>query len=799
MKIAFQNFLTTLKRYKTASVLNIAGLTIAFIAFYILMAQVHYGFTFNRPIPDSDRVYISIAPDNMTEFYRLGVAQNITVQTIEQIPEVEAGGLYCPNSFWNEFYTFDDGQYKRYEFELHSISIPLLEALSVEMIAGDEEQLNRPGTVIISDVAARKMKVGAGDMLYYSNHPEKSQNSWAEVVGVFKAFDDNTLFSGAHVLEKILPQRNAKYAIFDTTYAGVIKLREGADIKKFEDQWIKNYTEAYKAISGAVAIVAEQPVHFIKLSDYFLSPYKVKYDGNTRAKDPGQGTPTVLYSQMAVAILTVLIAFINFVNFFFALIPVRIRAVNISKVFGATNRSLRWSFLFEALALTLISLAIALYLMIAIQDSFIADFVNCSLALKDNIVTIGWILLIVVALALTAALYPAWYITSFAPSLAIKGRFGGSKAGQQLRIVLSFVQFSISMTLIILTTAFWLQFQYMAKYEMGFDYENVVTFGSRSREYINYSQFESHNNVILEELKRSPMVEDATMAQQDMFKPSLSMGLSATNDSEKINVDGIIVRYNFLQFFHIPVTGRDFSPTDNGKRIVTSELLNKLSESGHHAPLLESAIGFISGCRFRSVNRPDVYYEIMCNTKVDPMTQFYLRLHPKADYKQVVEQIRTVWDEVVGSGSDLLQIEKVEDQIADMYAETRQQTVLLSLFAFTSIIISLMGVFGIVIFETQYRRKEIAIRRVFGATTSGLLWMFNSRYVQIVGACFLLSVPVAYYIIHEWQKSFVYKAPIGWWVYVAALVVILLLTLLLVTYRSYRAANENPADVVKSE
>ena len=380
MKIAFQNFLTTLKRYKTASVLNIAGLTIAFIAFYILMAQVHYGFTFNRPIPDSDRVYISIAPESMSEFYRLGVAQNITEQTIEQIPEVEAGGLYCPNSFKNEFYIFDDGQYKRYDFELHSISIPLLEALSVEMIAGDKEQLNRPGTVIISDVAARKMKVGAGDMLYYSNHPDKSQNRWAEVVGVFKAFDDNTLFSGAHVLEKKEPQSNAKYSIFDNTYAGVIKLREGADKKKFEDQWIKNYTEVYKARIGEGAIVAEQPVHFIKLSDYFLSPYKVKYNGNTRTKDPGQGTPTVLYSQMAVAILTVLIAFINFVNFFFALIPVRIRAVNISKVFGATNRSLRWSFLFEALALTLISLALALYLMIAIQDSFIADFVDCSLA-----------------------------------------------------------------------------------------------------------------------------------------------------------------------------------------------------------------------------------------------------------------------------------------------------------------------------------------------------------------------------------------------------------------------------------
>ena len=213
---------------------------------------------------------------------------------------------------------------------------------------------------------------------------------------------------------------------------------------------------------------------------------------------------------------------------------------------------------------------------------------------------------------------------------------------------------------------------------------------------------------------------------------------------------------------------------------------------------LESAIGTISGCRFRSINRPDMYYQIKCATENAQLAHLYMRLHPTADYKQVQEYVKEVV-EPFRSYKDEPIFARVEDQIADMYAETRKQTVLLSLFAFTSIIISLMGVFGIVIFETQYRRKEIAIRRVFGATTSGLLWMFNSRYVEIVGACFLLSVPVAYYIIHEWQKSFVYKAPIGWWVYVSALALVLLITLSLVTSRSLKAAHENPADVVKGE
>lgn len=177
---------------------------------------------------------------------------------------------------------------------------------------------------------------------------------------------------------------------------------------------------------------------------------------------------------------------------------------------------------------------------------------------------------------------------------------------------------------------------------------------------------------------------------------------------------------------------------------------------------------------------------------------FYIRLHPSVDVAQFSEFVRHKIEEF-NVDPEKYEIKMFEDTIAEQYSHTRKQTVLLALFSVLSIVISLMGVFGIVIFETQYRRKEIAIRRVFGATTSGLLWMFNSRYVQIVVACFLLAVPVAYYIIQEWQKDFAHKANIGWWVYLSAFALVMLITVALVTYRSIKSTNENPADVVKGE
>ena len=796
MKVAFTNFLTTLKRYKTASVLNIAGLTIAFIAFYILMAQVHYGFMYNSSIPDNDRVFVTVSPTVYDEKYSLGCGRVQTEMTVAQVPEVEVGGVITTIAEQLDIYKFNNGSYDRYELKSAAATPPALEALSVKLIVGDFKQFSRPNTVIISDRTAKLMKLDVGDWVYYGQSYDNSLNFKptlkCEVVGIYKTFPNHSLFAQMDVVRSC--KDNEFNKCYQRRFSGIVKLRKDANTKKFEELWMKNYQECVKIDLGKGAGVdMNKPMRLVALKDLYFAPYAF-CDSNSLTLGEAHSKPIVIYSQLAVAILTILIAFINFVNFFFALIPVRIRAVNISKVFGASNTTLRWSFLFEALALTLISLALALYLMIAIQDSFISNYVNCSLALNDNVATIGWIAVIVVMLALTAALYPAWYITSFAPSLATKGRFGGSKAGQRLRIVLSLVQFTISMVLIIVTSAFWLQYRYMTSYDMGFDYENVVTFAHHS---YNACQ---HNEAILEELQRNPMIEDVTITQGDIFEVIMTTGIPSKDEEEKITIDGIPVRYNFLQFFRIPVDGRDFLPTDDKKSIITAELKTQLDrlKGRHIVPRLKEAIGIIPGCRFRSINRPSVFYEIQCYADLSEMMQFYLRLQPTADYKQVQEYVKNTMKQF-GANPDKIDVIKVEDQIADMYAETRNQTVILSMFSFASIIISLMGVFGIVIFETQYRRKEIAIRRVFGATTSGMLWMFNSRYVQIVVACFMVSVPVAYYIIQEWQKDFAHKAPIEWWVYVSALALVLIVTLSLVTSRSLKAAHENPAQVVKGE
>ena len=177
---------------------------------------------------------------------------------------------------------------------------------------------------------------------------------------------------------------------------------------------------------------------------------------------------------------------------------------------------------------------------------------------------------------------------------------------------------------------------------------------------------------------------------------------------------------------------------------------------------------------------------------------FLVRIAPNTDIEQMKEFIRTSVKEF-DPNADEPAIRFFREDFQHLYESTRKQAVLLTIFALLSVVISLMGVFGIVLFEMQHRRREIAIRRVFGATTLGMLWMLNRRYAAIGAACFVVAAPVAWYIVGEWQKDFAQQATIGWWVYLMALLLVLGITLGLVTQRSWKAANENPSQVIKGE
>ena len=809
MKIAFKNFLMTLRRYKVASLLNIVGLTLAFVAFYIIFSQVWFTITYNHSFPNADRTYL-ISPDfgggNDGETqWSTNSPGNLAYTSAEQFPDAEEVASTMPypriSRIWIKRNEYTMEPFNEYVYQ-GTANVPTF--FGFECLAGDFSQLKEPNTVAMARSKSEKLGVGVGDVIYFEGgkyNDDGKPTVQQTIVAIYEDMPKNCMFSHWGIMqndEGVYTEGNNNW-----NYSNFVRMREGADLNTYIEIFKKGYADWFLGMVQEWMAEAENPeeIAMVKeeldsgaqvLETRLVSLDKLYYDGNFYDSGNFQtgkrSTPIILGS---IAFIIVLIAFINFVNFFFALVPVRMRAVNICKVFGASQGTLRWNFLFEAIGLVLLSMGLTFYLMIAIQESFITNYSICSLALGDNVAVIIMMVALMVLLAVVAALYPAFYITRFNASLGVKGGFAQSATGRRLRSVMVGVQFSVAMILIIVTAVFWLQYRYMIKYDLGFDRENVVTFASWD--------LGTRSETVVERLQQHPDAVDVTTSAVNLFRCNQMWG-RMYEDKEYV-VRANPVRWNFLDFFGFDVVdGNGFTPSSAERNEIV--MMNRMHRDvgiplGYKEGNQYPYVGIIKDVRLTSLAQEDEYYAFYCSTGDARMSHFYIRLRAGADVEAFADYVKKLTKELAPA-ADEAELYFLEEWVESLYQQTKKDMVLIGLFAGLAIIIALMGVFGIVMFETQHRRSEIAVRKVYGATTRQIVEMLNMRYVWIVGGCFVVAAPVAWYITSRWLEQFANRIAQPWWLYLAALVIVLTVTVGLVTLRSWRAATENPADVVKS-
>ena len=803
MKIAFKNFLMTLRRYKVASLLNVAGLTLAFVAFYIISSQVWYSITYNRPIKDSDRTYLISAEWGASkmgeeeESWSLNCPQPVSYEAMELSPDVELGASMRPSADISRVWVSQN----KYHFEKFNIGVYFGNAQVVDLfpfkaVAGDLKQVVEPNTVIVAASAAEKMGVGVGDEIWFEGgqwHNDGKPSEPQQVVAIYEDFPKNSFLHSRKIFQNdnlAQGQSNNNW-----NYSCFVRLKKGADPEAFCRIWGEQYAKWFLGMVREFLDKhpdkadwfeegeEQQPVRLIPLDKMYYESNMETF-GNSGYDFGSKGATAIL---AAIGWVIVIVAFINFINFFLALVPVRMRAVNICKVFGAGQRTLRWNFLFEAVGLVVLSFGLALYLMIVIQESFITKFVTSSLALTDNLPVIGIILVLMVLLALAAALYPALYITRFNASMAVKAGFASSTSGRRLRALLVGLQFTVAMVLIIVTGIFFLQYRYMLNYDIGFDRSNIVTFADHD--------LAPKGETLIERLRQHPDVVDVTASGQSLFQCMQSWGREYDGHTFMLYANN--VRYNFLDFFGFElVDGKDFTPTSaERKELVIMRQLHL--DTGYPLGMNDGSnyntIGIMKDVRLSPVSQPNEYHAFYCS---NDSGFFYVRLVEGADVKAFAKFVKELTTEFspIGEGADLFYL----DQWLEMrYQTTKQQLVTISLFAVLAAVIALMGVFGIVLFETQHRRREIAVRKVYGATTHQIVGMLNRHYVWIVGACFVVAAPVAWYISARWLEQFANRIAQPWWLFAGALAAVLAVTVGLVTLRSWKAASENPTESIK--
>lgn len=811
MKIAFRNFLTTLRRYKISSLLNVIGLTLAFTAFYVIMTQVWWELGYNRSLHEADRIYLVenedwYEPGKWSSWLNRPVPERVIASTAG----VEVGGCMWGGFGSGTCWTSNEPSfgYNKFSASCGSVSLPFLDVFAFRSVEGDVHDLGKPKSVIVSREAAERMRVGVGSLIWVDTD-EPQPDGAMEVVAVFEDFPDNSLLGECEVV-KNLGETNL-YTTSEWSFNYFVKFRPGADPDEFARQWTnvnqemqREAAEKRAAAGDAADDDDESGIYGVR-----LSPVSELYFESNSQAPCRQGSVVTTYTLLGIAVLVIVLAFINFVNFFFALVPVRIRTVNTFKVFGAPASSLRFNFVFEAFGLVLIALLAAWYVSFALQGTEFASYISASLALSQNLEVVGLVAVVAFVMALAASLYPAWYITSFAPALVVKGSFGGTRSGRRLRTLLLGVQFFISIGLIIATSFIRLQHDYMMHYDMGFDKENLLAVRLSERGAVSY-------DALRQKLLSDPQVKDVTGATSRLVSVG-RMGWGREFKGRQVAFQSYVVQPDFLRVMGIPITdGRDFLESDFDKELGTmifNEAARREFEmqvgdriNGFVSPD-EQIVGFCADFNFKPLQygvSPFCFYLLPKKIQQENYWHLphvvYVRMTPGADIAAVTAHIRRCIAEVdprTEPGDIVVRV--FDEELGLEYDNERKLTAIVGLFALLAVVIALMGVFGLVLFETQHRRREIAVRRVMGASRGEILAMFNRRYVMLVAVCFVLAVPVSIWAVRHWLAGFAYAVPLYWWVFALALAGVLAVTALTVTVRSWRAVNENPAESVKSE
>ena len=804
-----RNFLTLLRRYTTSSVLNIVGMAVAFAAVYLIAVQVKFDLSYNRVIKNSERIYRLEHPswsEDGTWTYSWN--RRIPTEMCDVCPEIEsAGAIYVLGTpqYQDEYSIKRNSSIENFTISIGSAELSALAVFPFEFIAGgiDEEFKANQG-MIISETIAKRCNLNVGDRINYG----RGAISQAQRVisGVYKDFPKPSTISNSEgyiIMPEAKPEDEPNWGI-----SYYVLLREGASPKEAEQrmlEYLKNDCEKR-------GFSEEEYKQQLALITPRLTPIADLYFADDTQAEWMQGSRTTTYTLIAIAVLILVISFINFVNFFFALIPSRIRAVNNYKIFGAPTSKLRLNFLFETVGLILVSLLVAAGIVVIFADTWLANYISTSVAFNENWMVAGAMVVGTLLFGVLVSLYPAWYITKFSPAFVTKGDFAASRSGRILRYALVGVQYTISIALIICSLFVYRQHQYMLTKDMGFDKENLLV-ATLPYEAVNgqWTQVLDYTkrDALLDRLKQNPQIKDIAMSRGPLTQSVMAWTRpmeDGTSQEFKVHV----VSHNFLQVMGIDIVeGRDFMPSDeltetgalifNETAAKQFELSAESAIDGHISSAKTPVVGICKDFNFQSAHYDVKPFSFLIYGKYgfDLPRVAYIRTVAGADIANVRKHIeKTILDISPNSDPEKIKVQFFSDELEFVYQREDKLSTLIAMFSFLSIVISIIGVFGLVLFETQYRRREIGIRRVHGASVGGILQMFNRKYLYIVAACSAVAIPVSYYIISRWMEQYVYRVEMSWWVYALAVGVILLITIVTVSLRSWSAANENPTNSI---
>jgi len=779
-------------------VLNIIGMSVSLMVFLALFAQVWHDYRFNSNFEDYKNIYrfeMPVVYDVDDYTYSQGISRPYIEAFEACSPDIEVACDYkdIRGLELETVYSDVDGTVRKHEIAQVETDSSFPNVFSIEIVDGTLDEYNVKNAALISENHAKTI---FGDRSPVGEHltTEFNINEY-KIVGVYKTLPENcSVINGLLVNEGDDDLSMPNYSL----HCGFFRLRDGAraeDVLESIRMTFRNLVHD-DAVAAGMGEKYEKDIYpnlrLTSLSDIHYSD-----DIRPGVKPYADSTQTLVL--LSISILFLLIAVFNYINFAIASIPFTINEINVEKVYGASRGRLILVQLKNNFIICLVSFGIALGLMEAVAGSQFASFSCCSLAVGDNVPAIAIGLTVALVAALAGGLVSALYSTSFEPGMVLKGDFAISGKGTAFRRISMVSQFVLSCVFLICGLMISRQTDYMMQEDNGFISENVVR--------VNVNLWYRWHRCF-DEFMKNPEIIDVTCGDSPMSEGLSSRSELMSKDNEPVWYSFRSGYDNYFDFFDFKlVDGRFPNKGEFGVAVINEtfaatypdyQIGNKIMSMYRQE---YEIIGVVEDFNARPMmhEREPMIYHIDNLNCADMFFKFR-----SDDISETVKWIEKSLRDLVsssGANGDEISVTStyLKDDIENMYRKEIGQSRLINSSSILCLLIALIGVLGIVYFETQIMRREIAIRKVNGATTWEIIKSLLGKYVIVSSIGFLLAVPMSVVIMNMWLSRFAYHTDMSVWIFLLAYLIITALTAAVVLLRSYSAASENPVEALKKE
>lgn len=797
----FRNYLVIALRniwkYKGFSFINILGLAIGLACCILILLFIQHELSFDKYHNGADRTYRVVIDIKNKTSSRQFAATSFTLAPAlkENFAEVESTARVWKRD--NRLVKYENKMF--YEDFLLWADHELFEVLTIPFITGDNENaLSRPNTVVLTQRMANKY-FGSENPLGRTLNINTIDY---EITGVVANAPKNTHLKYNFIVSLKTYETRRWMANWHTTMSYTyVKLKPNTDSGIFSDQVEKiadRYVGEILQEWGSEYVYSLQPIASIHLYS------------NIRNEAEAPSDPKYIYIFMAVAVLILLIACINFINLVTARSMNRFKEVSIRKVVGAKRGQLVRQFFGESFVLFTISLLIA-FVSAELFKPIFNDLSGLDFSLTDMFKP-GLILPMIgitIFMGLATGFYPAFFMTIFSPVQSLKGVFRKGYRGSNSRRILVVVQFAISIVLIIGTIIVFQQLDFMKNQELGFDQEKKLVIpvkGGLSLE----ENYESVKNEFLQHSSVSKATVSSSVPGRDV--ENYATRLTGVDDDKNQSMFHLYFDYDFIPQFDIElVAGRSFQE-ELATDINATFLINEAAVKSYGFNSPEEALGAkIQTGNGGHINEiigvvKDFHYRGL-QTAVEPLIMEFLpEMFGFITLTVTIDNVKETLSFAENKWRKLYPQNPFEYFFLDADFERQYQSEerlgkLFGAFTFVGIFVACLGLFALASFISEQRTKEIGIRKVLGAPVPGLVLLLTREFVTLVLLAILVAWPLAWYATSSWLDGFAYRVDLlqTGWVFALAGGVALLIALLTVSSQAIRAAVANPVDSLRYE